>query len=267
MRLLIMPLLLMLASPAMAQPPLQAVPELDLARYAGTWHEIARLPMFFQRKCARDVTATYTLAEDGTIGVRNACVKQDGDTMASDGQARRTEHGQGKLEVRFAPAWLSALPMVWADYWVIALDQDYQWAIVGEPGREPVLHHLDRSRADLEARVEIDPRRLLPADHQCGLQLREIHRHGAEVLDAHIDQPLAVRTHLKLLQADLGREHTLGRAARARRQQRDHQEEYEGGQLAHGFTGGNSEVFSISAAARARNAQRGGEVTISSDRS
>jgi apolipoprotein D and lipocalin family protein len=136
MRLLMMPLLLMLASPAMAQPPLQAVPELDLARYAGTWHEIARLPMFFQRKCARDVTATYTLAEDGTIGVRNACVKQDGDTMASDGQARRTEHGQGKLEVRFAPAWLSALPMVWADYWVIALDRDYQWAIVGEPGRE-----------------------------------------------------------------------------------------------------------------------------------
>lgn len=37
------------------------------------------------------------------------------------------------LEVRFAPAWLSWLPMVWGDYWVIALDPDYQWAMVGAP--------------------------------------------------------------------------------------------------------------------------------------
>ena len=50
-----------------------------------------------------------------------------------------------KLEVRFAPRWLSALPFVWADYWVIALDDDYRWAIVGEPGRD-YLWILSRER-------------------------------------------------------------------------------------------------------------------------
>ena len=38
--------------------------------------------------------------------------------------------------MRFAPRWLSWLPMVWGDYWVIALDPDYQWAMVGTPGRD-----------------------------------------------------------------------------------------------------------------------------------
>ena len=135
---LVLPLLMLLSAPALAiaKPPLQAVPELDLARYAGTWHEIARLPMYFERKCARDITATYTPREDGTITVRNACVKADGVNMVSEGVARKTGADPAKLEVRFAPGWLSALPFVWADYWVIAVDTDYRWAIVGEPGRE-----------------------------------------------------------------------------------------------------------------------------------
>jgi apolipoprotein D and lipocalin family protein len=136
MRLLMLPLLLLLASPALAQSPLQAVPELDLARYAGTWHEIARLPMYFQRKCASNTTATYTAREDGKLTVLNSCVRDDGKTMASEGVARLAGTSPGKLQVRFAPDWMSALPFVWADYWVIALDADYRWAIVGEPGRE-----------------------------------------------------------------------------------------------------------------------------------
>jgi apolipoprotein D and lipocalin family protein len=136
MRLLTLPLFLLLCGPALAQSPLQAVPELDLARYAGTWHEIARLPMYFQRNCASDTTATYTVREDGDITVRNACLRKDGTEMVSDGVARRAGTSPGKLEVRFAPGWMSALPFVWADYWVIALDADYRWAIVGEPGRE-----------------------------------------------------------------------------------------------------------------------------------
>jgi apolipoprotein D and lipocalin family protein len=41
-----------------------------------------------------------------------------------------------KLQVRFAPGWLSFLPMVWGDYWVIDLDPDYQLAAVSEPKRE-----------------------------------------------------------------------------------------------------------------------------------
>lgn len=127
----------MVAGAAAASEPVAAVPDLDLERYAGTWHEIARLPMYFQRKCTGSVTATYRPLPDGTVAVHNACATADGSTIASDGVARRPEpYARGKLEVRFAPRWLSWLPYVWADYWVIALDDDYRWAMVGQPGRK-----------------------------------------------------------------------------------------------------------------------------------
>ena len=120
-----------------ATEPVAPVSHLDLERYAGVWHEIARLPMYFQRKCTGPVTATYSLHADGTVAVHNECVTADGGTISSDGVARRPEpFSQGKLEVRFAPKWLSWLPLVWADYWVIALDDDYRWAMVGQPGRK-----------------------------------------------------------------------------------------------------------------------------------
>ncbi|SEW13019.1 apolipoprotein D and lipocalin family protein [Luteibacter sp. 329MFSha] len=127
----------MVASASLASTPVTAVANLDLDRYAGTWHEIARLPMYFQRKCTGAVTATYKPLPDGTVAVHNACDTGSGERIASDGVARRPEpYARGKLEVRFAPKWLSWIPFVWADYWVIALDDDYRWAMVGQPGRK-----------------------------------------------------------------------------------------------------------------------------------
>ncbi len=92
--------------------------------------------MFFQRQCVSDITAQYTLNEDGQIGVVNRCRNDDGELEEVDGIARRVEGHPGRLQVRFAPDWLSWLPFTWADYWVIALDPEYQWAVVGEPGRD-----------------------------------------------------------------------------------------------------------------------------------
>jgi apolipoprotein D and lipocalin family protein len=114
----------------------QPVDALDLARYSGTWHEIAHLPMFFQRQCRDSITATYTPQPDGTIQVRNACRTKDGTQDESIGVARPVEGRPGALEVRFAPDWLRWLPWVWADYWVVELDPDYQWAVVGGPSRK-----------------------------------------------------------------------------------------------------------------------------------
>ena len=115
----------------------RAVPPMDLARYAGTWYEIARMPNRFQDKCAGDVTATYTVREDGDITVVNRCATKDGGVTEVTGRARLAERNgpNTKLEVRFAPAWLSFLPMVWADYWVIDLAPDYSFAVIGEPKR------------------------------------------------------------------------------------------------------------------------------------
>lgn len=116
--------------------PNRPVKTLDLQRYAGQWHEIAHLPMFFQRKCVDNITATYTPEPDGTVKVHNACRTKDGSVDASDGVARRVDGQSGALKVRFAPAWLSWIPVVWADYWVVELDPEYQWAVVGTPGRK-----------------------------------------------------------------------------------------------------------------------------------
>jgi apolipoprotein D and lipocalin family protein len=136
MRLIALLLLMSCASAAWAAGPVTSVPELDISRYAGEWHEIARLPMTFQKQCTGNVTAAYTLDEEGAIGVRNRCRTAKGEAVVAEGVARPVEGHPGRLKVRFAPAWLSRLPLVWADYWVIDLDPGYTWAVVGEPGRE-----------------------------------------------------------------------------------------------------------------------------------
>ena len=121
-----------------AHPPLRVVDSLDLTRYAGKWYEVARLPNKFQTQCAGNVVARYVLREDGRIDVINACRKEDGSLSEVRGIARKAGDGksQARLQVRFAPAVLSFLPMVWGDYWVIGLGPDYTWAVVGVPSRE-----------------------------------------------------------------------------------------------------------------------------------
>lgn len=136
MRFVLALLLAIAALPAFAAEPVRSVPELDVSRYAGQWHEIAHLPVFFQRKCVGDITAAYTLRDDGMLGVANACRTGDGDRDSAEGIARRVEGHPGRLQVRFAPDWLSWLPMVWAEYWIIDLDPGYQWAVVGSPNRK-----------------------------------------------------------------------------------------------------------------------------------
>lgn len=123
------------AAAAWATSPVTSVPELDVSRYAGQWHEIAHLPMPFQKDCTGDITALYTLRDDGLLGVRNACRTAEGPKEAL-GVARRVDGHPGRLQVRFAPDWLAWLPFVWADYWVIDLDPGYEWAVVGDPERE-----------------------------------------------------------------------------------------------------------------------------------
>lgn len=59
-----------------------------LARYTGKWHEIARLPMYFQRNCINDITATYTRQPDGSIKVDNACRNTEGTMDRSAGVAK-----------------------------------------------------------------------------------------------------------------------------------------------------------------------------------
>ena len=118
-------------------PPLAPIASLELERYMGTWYEAARFPNRFQRDCAGPAVATYSLQPEGGVRVVNRCPLADGKTDEAIGEARRIgSPGSSRLQVRFAPAWLSWLPMVWGDYWVIDLDPAYQLAVVSEPKRE-----------------------------------------------------------------------------------------------------------------------------------
>lgn len=124
--------------PAPAQSrPLHVVDSLDIVRYAGKWYEIARLPNTFQKDCVSDVTAEYTIRSDGQVEVLNQCVKEDLTVNRSEGVAR---HADGDLpnsvmEVRFAPGAFSWLQSAWADYWVLGIEGDYEYALVGTPDR------------------------------------------------------------------------------------------------------------------------------------
>lgn len=111
----------------------QAVPSVDLTRYAGKWYEVARLPMFFQRNCASDVTATYTLKPSGAVEVNNQCIGKDGKPMQSIGEATKDGDSGSQLKVTFLPKGLRWSPIGKADYWVLALDDGYQNALVGTP--------------------------------------------------------------------------------------------------------------------------------------
>ncbi len=120
-----------------AQAGLQPIESLDVPRYLGAWYEIAKYPNRFQKQCDSNTTAHYSKLPDGSLQVLNRCRRTDGRYEEAVGQARQIGPADSpKLEVRFAPGWLSFLPMVWGDYWVIDLDPDYRLAAVSEPKRE-----------------------------------------------------------------------------------------------------------------------------------
>ena len=122
---------------APAAQPLPTIPAVDLPRYLGTWFEIAKFPNWFQRKCVANTRAEYSLRSDGSLQVTNRCKMASGKADEAIGMARQIGSASSpKLQVRFAPDWLSLIPAVWGDYWVIALDENYQWVAVSEPGRD-----------------------------------------------------------------------------------------------------------------------------------
>jgi apolipoprotein D and lipocalin family protein len=118
-------------------PSVRTIAALDVPRYMGTWYEIAKFPNRFQTKCAANTRAQYLAQADGSVQVLNSCVTADGSTIDALGKAHQVGPATSpKLQVRFAPAWLSWLSAVWGDYWVIDLDADYQLAAVSDASRE-----------------------------------------------------------------------------------------------------------------------------------
>jgi len=109
---------------------LEVVPSVDLSRYVGQWYEIARLPNRFQKKCADSVTANYTLRSDQSIQVVNRCRKASGEFTTATGKAKIVDKKtNAKLKVTFF--W-----PFYGKYWILDLGPNYEYAVVGEPGRD-----------------------------------------------------------------------------------------------------------------------------------
>lgn len=110
---------------------------IDLKRYQGTWYELARLPMYFQRDCAQS-EARYLLKDDGNVAVTNRCRTHDGEWQQASGTASPQVEGKtDKLWVVF-DNWFSRL-LPWAgkgDYWILYVDDHYKTAVVGNPNRK-----------------------------------------------------------------------------------------------------------------------------------
>jgi apolipoprotein D and lipocalin family protein len=130
---------LLVAAEESKPPPLQTVSSVDLKRYMGKWHEIASFPQWFQRGCVAS-SATYALRKDGDVDVLNQCRDKtlDGKLRTAKGKAWVVDsRSNAKLKVRFF--WPFS-----GDYWIIDLDSNYQYAVVGHPKRN-YLWILSRS--------------------------------------------------------------------------------------------------------------------------
>jgi apolipoprotein D and lipocalin family protein len=119
-------------SEASAQPgKVTAVSALDLNRYSGKWFEISKLPIKFQRQCVGNTTTTFsTMKADGEMEVLNRCLQKSGKFDELRGQAKVITAGaNSKMKMSFDSFSSDS-------YWVVDLDPNYQYAVVGNPDRK-----------------------------------------------------------------------------------------------------------------------------------
>ncbi|XP_073277301.1 temperature-induced lipocalin-1-like [Primulina huaijiensis] len=115
---------------------MEVVNGLNVERYMGRWYEIASFPSTFQPKNGVDTRATYTLNPDGTVHVLNE-TWTGGKRDYIEGTAWKADpkSDEAKLKVRFyVPPFLPIIPVT-GDYWVLYIDEDYQYALIGQPSR------------------------------------------------------------------------------------------------------------------------------------
>lgn len=128
-RFIILPIILLgLLGCSKTYPPLKTVPNVDIQKYLGTWYEIARYEHFFEKGCS-NVTATYTLKDNADIKVVNRCDKGEEKLSEAVGVAYATDESNSKLKVSFFRPF-------YGNYWIIMLDEQYKYAVIGDPSRE-----------------------------------------------------------------------------------------------------------------------------------
>ena len=115
---------------------LNTVSNFQLEQYLGTWYEIARLPMKHQPEDSTDISAVYSIQDNGKVRVQNRCLDEHKQLDEAIAEATVVDAEHGKLEVSFLPEGLRWIPFTKGDYWVLKIDPEYQTALVGEPSRK-----------------------------------------------------------------------------------------------------------------------------------
>ena len=135
-------------------PPLQTVSKVDLNKYLGTWYEIARYEHFFEKDC-KNVTANYSIMDENLIQVINSCVKIiTNENNEATARAYAVDNTNSKLKVSFFRPF-------YGDYWVLILDEQYNYAVVGTPNRE-YLWILSRTKT-IDENIKTDILNKLPS--------------------------------------------------------------------------------------------------------
>ncbi|MBC7753380.1 MAG: lipocalin family protein [Moraxellaceae bacterium] len=124
------------ASVDIPQPPVKTVDSVDLQKYLGKWYEIAAIPQSFQKQCVGNTTAVYATAEDDLISVVNTCDTATGAPSVANGRAKVIDkNSNSKLKVTFVH-FLGWQFLLGGDYWILAIGENYSYAIVGAPNRD-----------------------------------------------------------------------------------------------------------------------------------
>ncbi len=108
--------------------PLPTVASVDLERYAGKWIEIARYENRFEKGC-EGASAEYRI-DSKSVLVLNQCYNEKGERIGeATGEAKAVEGSHNsRLKVSFF--W-----PFYGDYWIVMLDKEYRYSVVGEPTR------------------------------------------------------------------------------------------------------------------------------------
>jgi apolipoprotein D and lipocalin family protein len=138
-----------------------AIPHLDLNKYLGRWYEICRLPLRWEDETATDITANYSLNDDGNVRVDNRCFDEDGKPSRAVGEAVPIDDANSRLKVTFLPEFVRWIPFTKGDYWVLKIDPEYRTALVGTPDRKYlwVLSRQPRLSEETEAEYLNEARR------------------------------------------------------------------------------------------------------------
>jgi apolipoprotein D and lipocalin family protein len=147
-------------------PPPETVSNVDLLRYAGTWHEIARYPNRFQEGCY-DISTTYTPTGDGRMHVLSRCLTDYGEKRVQGTAKVIDSRTNARLDVSF-------FQQFYGDYCILGLGEDYEYAVVGTPDRKYlwILSRTPIMEWQLYERILIrvselgfDPAKLLKNEH------------------------------------------------------------------------------------------------------